>query len=367
MEKPTGPWYRNYNYWNELAHQYLSTYKNLPTDAPHHYEIQNACQVLSYELIFESNLIENEGLSKGETRKVIEQFFPKIEDIYSPWDGVHLTDSIVEQLDQQAVQTINGHKLNRDIVKPSVTFAGKSKGVREVAQHYNAYLLAMNYVSMFKHEETKTYQVAQILQNDPPDWDYWVDIWRNLSGQNTFPDQIERPKLLTEERIKYLHETIADGLLDTGNPGEYRQHAVSVGWQDVIFPAPELVPASMAQFVEKAADIFYAGLENQDYFTAAAKISYEFVRIHPFPDFNGRLSRLILVMVLFAYSVPFPITLRGDKKGRKRYFSSLQKANIGDFKPYAALIAMRVAETFRQLDYNLERAGLPLLLSFGDA
>jgi hypothetical protein len=69
-------------------------------------------------------------------------------------------------------------------------------------------------------------------------------------------------------------------------------------------------------------------------------------------------------MVLQAYRVPFAITLRGNKKGRSRYFTSLKRANSGNITPYAALIAMRVAETFPEFDQNIALAGLLSILTF---
>lgn len=91
----------------------------------------------------------------------------------------------------------------------------------------------------------------------------------------------------------------------------------------------------------------------------AAAISHEFVAIHPFPDFNGRVSRLLLAAALFAASVPFAVTLRGDKRGQAaRYRQALRRADNGNIEPFAGLIARRVVETFQEIDRNLIRAGV---------
>jgi len=73
------------------------------------------------------------------------------------------------------------------------------------------------------------------------------------------------------------------------------------------------------------------------------------------------------MMILMAYGIPFPITLRGNKNERSRYISSLKKANKAFIEPYAALIAMRVYETFKEIDSNIIGANLPSILTFKDA
>jgi Fic family protein len=97
-------------------------------------------------------------------------------------------------------------------------------------------------------------------------------------------------------------------------------------------------------------------------YQAAASISYDFVSIHPFPDYNGRVSRVIMNMVLLALHCPFPVSLKGTKKERHRYFLSLRKANNGNLDFLSSLIAKSVVETFQELDRHLEKSDLPTLL-----
>jgi Fic family protein len=176
-----------------------------------------------------------------------------------------------------------------------------------------------------------------------------------------------RPQLITEELFCDLHVLMASDLLpeDAGVPaGHYRIDSRIVGW-DIMFPAPELVPAAMARYVVSSQVILTEALASRlDRFLAAAQISYDFVRIHPFANFNGRVSRLILMMVLNACGVPFPVTLRGDAKSKKRYFRALKLGNAGNLKPYGALIAMRVVQAFEAVEDNVAIAGLPFILSF---
>ena len=150
--------------------------------------------------------------------------------------------------------------------------------------------------------------------------------------------------------------------------GEYRIKPSTVGDFSISFTSPDLIPRAMKSYISKTNKLFYENLEDmslsENIYEIAAQISYNFVAIHPFPDFNGRMSRLILTMVLNVFGIPFPIILRGDKKGKKRYSKSLKMANKNNIIPFASLIAMRTAETFQELDNKFKHNDLPSILHF---
>jgi Fic family protein len=120
----------------------------------------------------------------------------------------------------------------------------------------------------------------------------------------------------------------------------------------------------MKKFIKDSNELINDNILNEDanMFEIAAKISYNFVRIHPFRDFNGRLSRIIMNMILIIFGSPFFIPLKGDKKGKKRYLTSLKQANNGKIKPLASLIAKNTVEIFDEFDKNIQNAGLKSLL-----
>ncbi len=344
FKKPKGPWYDHFDFWSEIAYKYLHAFRKIPPDAKHHAELRAFSLLMGFRLVFESNLIEGAGLSRGETRKVIEEYFPHIPNSY---EAFRQLQTLEQHMIPQKDATTNDIELTYII--PSVTFESKSKGIREVVQHYKAYTEAF----LMAFDFIKRMRIKTLIE----------------TGQKEeFPQDKESLQLLTEENINILHTTIAKQLLPEDakvKAGEYRIDIRTVGDFEVVFPSPELIPDCMKKFIEDANALFFSYFsDNVNIFEVAARISYDFVRIHPFPDFNGRLSRLLLAMVLHAYGLPFAITLRGDKKGRHRYFISLQRANNHKIIPYAALIAMRVAETFQEIDENIIRANYPSILSF---
>lgn len=59
------------------------------------------------------------------------------------------------------------------------------------------------------------------------------------------------------------------------------------------------------------------------------------LRIHPFLDFNGRVTKMLLFVLLYRLDLP-PVQLvpdEKDEKGKKEYFAALAKADIMDWQP----------------------------------
>lgn len=68
----------------------------------------------------------------------------------------------------------------------------------------------------------------------------------------------------------------------------------------------------------------------------AAKIHHQLVYIHPYPNGNGRFSRLVSDRYLKACKYPFPnwpVDLNKDGQSRKQYIAALKSADIGDYEP----------------------------------
>jgi Fic family protein len=107
---------------------------------------------------------------------------------------------------------------------------------------------------------------------------------------------------ITEKIILKLHKDITKDTLEAPlHEGRYRELQVYVGNRitgNVIFmpPPPEEVPVLMSKFIEwlnsddssKLNPVVVAGISH-----------YEFVRIHPFVDGNGRTARALATLILY--------------------------------------------------------------------
>lgn len=164
---------------------------------------------------------------------------------------------------------------------------------------------------------------------------------------------IEFQKLLRLWRIKvdyihFLHRITMMGISPPRKIGVFRDKPVSVGDPDVLFPTPSLVPNMMEEYCEQfpSMEIIHI-LPQTDVIMTAAKASYRFVRIHPYSDGNGRLSRLLMNFVLFLTHPP--VCLKADRKGRHRYATAIRRANRGQLEPLACLIAMGLKDTYERM------------------
>ena len=82
----------------------------------------------------------------------------------------------------------------------------------------------------------------------------------------------------------------------------------------------------------------------------AALIHYKLVRIHPFDDGNGRISRLLMNYVLLKNELP-PIVIKSNDK--HNYLSALNSADAGDVNSFIQYIAQQLVWS---LDLSIKAA-----------
>jgi Fic family protein len=150
-------------------------------------------------------------------------------------------------------------------------------------------------------------------------------------------------KKITEMDVLDLHAVILDKI-DPKRAGIYRKESVFIQGSDVVLPKWNKVPGLMKSvYLElnekgKGTEAIYS----------AVKVHFETVRIHPFVDGNGRLSRLLMNLRLMRAGIP-PTILRREE--RRSYYSALEKADKGDLRPLTMLVAKDVEKA---LDLYLE-------------
>ncbi len=101
---------------------------------------------------------------------------------------------------------------------------------------------------------------------------------------------------ITEELVLKLHKMQMDGSMK--DAGKYREVDVRVG--SYFAPRHEEVPELMDKFFRWYSEA--TGKLNP--FELAALVHLKFVRIHPFRDGNGRMSRLLMNLVLLRNGYP---------------------------------------------------------------
>lgn len=117
--------------------------------------------------------------------------------------------------------------------------------------------------------------------------------------------------------------------------GEYKEHPNSVrlaNGEMFHYAEPHEVESKMGDLIAWYRE---AGKEVHPAIVAA-KLHYDFVRIHPFDDGNGRVSRLLMNYHLLRHDFP-PVIIKSESK--KAYLAALNRADVGDFESFATYIA----------------------------
>lgn len=76
----------------------------------------------------------------------------------------------------------------------------------------------------------------------------------------------------------------------------------------------------------------------------AAAVHYDFTRIHPFDDCNGRGARLLLNLILMRSGYP-PIVIKVEE--RRRYIETLEAGDKGNREPFCTLVAEHVKQSLQ--------------------
>lgn len=361
------PWYKRFRdeFSKSLKYIYAMRYVAIKRETLDVFDKETLAR-----FIFESNNLEREGLPFGETKELVIlglEEYP--DDMFDASDeqekGLFKLLKEIKRDAQIDFGVLNHHILNdieihRDESNYELIakYGGKSKEADKVIQYFLATRDANYYAVEYRLSRIALRLKESLLsQSQNP-----VKI-KNRKKRESLQKEIEKifsdaPNVkvfITEDRIKLLHELMADGFVDKKNAkaGQYRTKPIMTDL-DSHYPAPNDVPAAMANFVKK-----YQEFETQNLnpIALAAWASTQFVLIHPFPDFNGRMSRLLMNMILRTHGVPFWVSLSSSGKERKKYIAALRQAREGNYLWISTLISIQLNQGFHDLNRMLDLAG----------
>ena len=181
------------------------------------------------------------------------------------------------------------------------------------------------------YEEMKAHNVA-------------IDYARQIAGSEQLlgeGDVRDLNKILLKEPF-YQHAETPDGRHTRKRivPGQYKtqpNHVRTAAGELLRFAEPEETPALMEGWTRD----FHRDLSRSAYPLPLflAESHWNFVRIHPFDDGNGRTARLITNYVLLRRNLP-PMVIKSDH--RDRYIGALQTADLGQVLPLARFMLENV-------------------------
>lgn len=155
----------------------------------------------------------------------------------------------------------------------------------------------------------------------------------------------ERP--MDADLLLAIHAALCADLFPQ-QAGRYRTTAVQVGVHEP--PPPHQVAARMLEYTRNLdARLQHLSAEPDDrWLETLAYAEGELLSIHPFPDLNGRVSRLWLSELLRRMGLPPVDIVPSDAGFRQRYLNALASADRRDWLPLQALWQERLESAGEQ-------------------
>lgn len=132
---------------------------------------------------------------------------------------------------------------------------------------------------------------------------------------NIVLEELKKETKITKEYVLKLNQTINKNIMEVGG---YRLNPIRVIGSDKKFPLPLELEEKMDYFLEKYNKIF----EKNTDLLEVAQMHIEFENIHPYPDGNGIVGRLLMNHALLKNNLT-PIVIPVEK--RKEYLGYMEK------------------------------------------
>ncbi len=171
-------------------------------------------------------------------------------------------------------------------------------------------------------------------------WDFVLQ----KQNQNSLPLTVEFLKKVHAVGFKWIFPEFS---------GKFRN--IEVGASEHIPPKYYLVPQMMEDLIRdlKVRLKHVSKTKDNEFLDilieTLAWAHHRFLWIHPFQDFNGRMARLLMNIILLKFQFP-PIELKVETLfRRKKYIQALQKADNNDYRALQKMIREAMEEAASSL------------------
>jgi Fic family protein/DNA-binding XRE family transcriptional regulator len=127
---------------------------------------------------------------------------------------------------------------------------------------------------------------------------------------------------IDQEVVKQIHQILMNGIMH--NAGVYRTHSVRIAGAHVATSNYMSIEKHMIELVK-----MFNQLKNDPYnqVEQIAQTHAKFEQIHPFSDGNGRVGRLLMIILAFKYRMA-PLLIRKERK--QAYYTYLEEAQTNN-------------------------------------
>lgn len=156
---------------------------------------------------------------------------------------------------------------------------------------------------------------------------------------------------ITPELICKLHK-VSFAWIFPKWAGKYRKVQVTISGKETppFYQLPEFITNLCADLKKRLKHLPEPQSDNfiVEVVKLVSWVQHRFVFIHPFLDYNGRIGRMLTVLLLLELGLP-PIEIKAETTSdRKRYINSLQKADNGDFSSLENIISQALSESLNK-------------------
>lgn len=208
--------------------------------------------------------------------------------------------------------------------------------------------------STLSHGETLFFIEQGLTVEGKPFKDF-LDAKNHVQAIELVFEIIKEKRAITENLIKEINALLLFGIKETpalttqgkrikktATPGTYKKmpnHVLQLDGSIHKYVEPMQVATQMARLCQ-----WIAEQENQGVSPViiSSIAHYNFVRIHPFDDGNGRGARILMNLILMRHGI-VPAIVRNEE--RRKYFQLLSEADKGSLMPFILFIAEQVSKT----------------------
>lgn len=158
---------------------------------------------------------------------------------------------------------------------------------------------------------------------------------KGIAHAELFVFELDSEIVISPGLILEIHKIAFGELYDWA--GKWRTTIVTVGQLEP--PLPYQIPQLIYQYIDNLNFKISIAKTKEGHLDCLTYAHYEFIRIHPFNNGNGRIGRILMNLIALKFGYQ-PLELyHKEGENRKTYIDALRQADTGNFNHLTRLIS----------------------------